>query len=236
MRERKYIRHLTRTFPLHFLRSLISSIQAKPSHILYSLRSHCDFHSLQSHCNHYLLPPRNIVTIPILKRKKRTEPHPEPHHHHPIKGTMLFTRALILSTFTILTTAQTPASPAYPTTLTPAQQTRAAKDLVAYQSSIALQPEFTSILEALQSAIPESVLDQMETDPSDYLQSIITGTAQPSWYSAIPTSYQNYLSSVGAAEASIISKDAEGPAPTKAPGAKVVVAALAVGAAGLAML
>lgn len=149
---------------------------------------------------------------------------------------MLFTRALILSTFTILTTAQTPASPAYPTTLTPAQQTRAAKDLVAYQSSIALQPEFTSILEALQSAIPESVLDQMETDPSDYLQSIITGTAQPSWYSAIPTSYQNYLSSVGAAEASIISKDAEGPAPTKAPGAKVVVAALAVGAAGLAML
>lgn len=64
----------------------------------------------------------------------------------------------------------------------------------------------------------------------------MTETATPSWYSAIPTSYQNYLSSVGVAEASIVSKDVTGPAPTTAPGVKVVGAALAVGAAGLALL
>lgn len=77
---------------------------------------------------------------------------------------------------------------------------------------------------------------QIEADPSDYVQSVITATATPSWYSAIPTPYQSYLSSVGNAEASIVSKDATGPAPTKAPGVKVVGAALAVGAAGLALL
>lgn len=178
---------------------------------------------------------------------------------------MLFTRALILSTLTLLTTAQTPnnAAPAVPTTLNgaqvnpplhspplpptpilhpqanpppPSKETRAVNDLLAYQSSLLQQPEYTSVLAALQSAIPPDVLEDIEDDPSGYLQSIITETARPSWYSAIPTSYQNYLSSVGVAEASIVSKDATGPAPTRAPGAKVVGAALAVGAAGLAML
>ena len=172
---------------------------------------------------------------------------------------MLFTRTLILSTLTLLTTAQTTtdAGAAIPTSVSGAQvnkhpyhhphlispqltplfkATHILHDLESYLSSLTSQPEYTSVLDALESAIPESVLQEIEADPSDYLNSVITGTATPSWYSAIPTSYQNYLSSVGVVEASIVSKDATGPAPTKAPGAKVVGAALAVGAAGLALL
>ncbi len=116
------------------------------------------------------------------------------------------------------------------------QATHILNDLESYFSSLTQQPEYTSVLAALQSAIPSSVLEQINVDPSDYLQSILTETATPTWYSAIPTSYQNYLSSVGVAEASIISKDAKGPAPTNAPGVKAVGAALALGAAGLALL
>ncbi len=66
--------------------------------------------------------------------------------------------------------------------------------------------------------------------------SYIQTGGNPSWVSAMPTRYIQYFSSVGAAERSIISKAAEGPAPTNGPQVKVVGAALAVGAAGLAIL
>ena len=68
----------------------------------------------------------------------------------------------------------------------------------------------------------------------NYLQSAVSGTALPTWYTAIPTSAQAVLSSVGAAENSIASKDVSGPAPTNA--VKVGIAALAAGGAVLALL
>ena len=61
------------------------------------------------------------------------------------------------------------------------------------------------------------------------------GTA-PSWFSAVPNSYASYISSFRAVEISLVTRTAEGPAPTSAPRMKVVGAALAVGAGGLAML
>lgn len=79
------------------------------------------------------------------------------------------------------------------------------------------------------------MLTEIEDDPTDYLSSILEGSTVPSWFSAVPTSYISYFSSIGAAEASIATA-AEGPAPTNAPRVKVVGAALAVGAAGLALL
>lgn len=91
-------------------------------------------------------------------------------------------------------------------------------------------------MQALTSAIPASILSQIENDPTDYLSSVLGGGEVPSWVSTVPTSYMNYFSSIGAAEASITSKAAEGPAPTNGPRVKVVGAALAVGAAGLALL
>ena len=62
---------------------------------------------------------------------------------------------------------------------------------------------------------------------------LATETAEPSYLSALPTDVQSYLSSVGAAEASIINKDTgNGAAPVsvavKAAGALVVAGAVAI--------
>ena len=78
------------------------------------------------------------------------------------------------------------------------------------------------------------MLAEIEADPSDYIQSVLTETTQPAWISAVPTSARAYLSSVANAEASIITKDAKGPAPTNA--VKVVGAVVAAGGAALALL
>lgn len=91
-------------------------------------------------------------------------------------------------------------------------------------------------MQALTSAIPASILSQIEDDPTDYLSSVLGAGELPSWFSAVPTSYVSYFSSIGAAEASIVSKASEAPAPTSGPRVRVVGAALAVGAAGLALL
>ncbi len=71
-------------------------------------------------------------------------------------------------------------------------------------------------------------------DPDGYFQSALTATAQPTWFSALPTSAQAFISSVGQAEFSIISKDAQGPAPTNA--VRVAGAVVAAGGAALALL
>lgn len=159
---------------------------------------------------------------------------------------MLFTSTLILSTLALLTNAQTSTTDAaVPTstanaalsTLTPAAlPTRVIASVEKYLSSVEAQPEWSSALQALTSAIPASVLSQIEADPTDYLSSVLEGGQTPSWISAVPTSYISYFSSIGAAEASIATKTAEGPAPTNGARVKVVGAALAVGAAGLALL
>ena len=78
--------------------------------------------------------------------------------------------------------------------------------------------------------------DQIQFDPEGYIQSLATATAVPSWYSAMPTPIQQFWSSVGAAEISIVSKDAKGPAPTNAVNVKLAGAALAAGGAVMAML
>lgn len=95
-------------------------------------------------------------------------------------------------------------------------------------------PAYIEAEAAFTSAIPSSVYAQLEADPTDFLQNILTGTAPPDWYSAVPTSAQSVLQSVGSAEISIVTKEATGPAPTNV--AKVAGAALAAGAAALAML
>lgn len=51
----------------------------------------------------------------------------------------------------------------------------------------------------------------------------------------MPTRYVSYFSSIGAAERSLISV-LEGPAATHGPQVKVIGAALAMGAAGLALI
>lgn len=163
---------------------------------------------------------------------------------------MLFASTLLLSTLTLLANAQTttttatadnalpPAAAAtpYPTPTPPAVPTQVLDSLSKYLTSVTAQPDFSSAYQALTSAIPASVLTEIEQDPTDYLSSVLAGGTEPSWLAALPTSYLSYFSSIGAAEQSIVSKGSEGPAPTQGPRVKVVGAAMAVGAAGLALL
>lgn len=181
---------------------------------------------------------------------------------------MLFTRAFILASLTLLATAQTPIIAAITTTISVhsvthqpthvikdreayqtstttvipiglncAQADRACNDVQAYVSSLAQKPEFTSAYYAIESVFPASLYSQGdEPGPNTYFHSIRTETAVPSWYTAMPKAYRSYWASVGVVERSIVSKDLMGPAPTNAPGVKVVGAALAVGAAGLALV
>ena len=160
---------------------------------------------------------------------------------------MLFASTLLLSTLTLLANAQTtttaddalsPAAAAttFPTLTPGAVPTSVLNALESYLTSVTAQPEFLSAYQALTSAIPASVLNEIEDDPTDYLGSVLAGGTQPSWITAVPTSYISYFSSIGAAEQSIVSKGSAGPAPTQGPRVKVVGAAMAVGAAGLALL
>ncbi|KAK0514423.1 hypothetical protein JMJ35_003040 [Cladonia borealis] len=142
---------------------------------------------------------------------------------------MIFSRTLIISAFAALVSSQ-----ALPTTISPAQETKAIKDLSAYLTSLTAQPAYTAAAAAFASAVPSDVQSEIENDPDAYLQSVLTETALPSWFSALPTSALAYFSSVGQAEISIISKDAKGPAPTNA--AKVAGAVMAAGGAVMALL
>lgn len=161
---------------------------------------------------------------------------------------MLFTRILVISTLNLLahtqttTTTDTALSPSTPSiTLPPLTPTAPPARIMAsvqkYYSSLTTQMEWTSAVQALTSAIPSTIRSQIANDPTDYLSSVFGGTGQiPSWVSAMPTNYTDYFRSIVAAQASITSKAAEGSAATGGPRVRVVLAALAVGAAGLALL
>ncbi len=95
-------------------------------------------------------------------------------------------------------------------------------------------PGYSAAMQVISPGVPDSVLSQVGNDPSAFYQAIATQTAEPSWYAAMPTSVVAFFSSVFAAEFSIVSKDAQGPAPTHA--AKVAGVVLAAGGAALAVL
>ncbi|KAK4697241.1 hypothetical protein P7C71_g800, partial [Lecanoromycetidae sp. Uapishka_2] len=149
---------------------------------------------------------------------------------------MLYSRAFLASTLALFANANptTVDGVAVPTSISPAKQTKILNDLSAYQNSITAHAEWSSALAAYTSAIPSSVLTQIDANPIDYIQSVLSAGTPPAWVSAVPTSAVSYISSVVSAEASIISKDAKGPAPTN--GAKIVGAVVAAGGAALALL
>lgn len=95
-------------------------------------------------------------------------------------------------------------------------------------------PGYSAAASAAATGIPDDVISQIDNDPSGFYQSIATQTVTPSWFAALPTSAVAFFSSVGAAEFSIVSKDAQAPAPTHA--VKVAGVVLAAGGAALAML
>ena len=109
-------------------------------------------------------------------------------------------------------------------------------DIADYFDSAAAQPAYTAAVDALASAVPTDIQSELLNDPEgcSQFQYAFTATASPSWITAIPTSVKAYFSSVRQAEASILSKDAQGPAPTNA--VRVAGAVMAAGGAALALL
>lgn len=80
-------------------------------------------------------------------------------------------------------------------------------DVVAYLASLVDTPSFTSVGKALDSALPSDVLAQLSSAPNDFIVSLVTETAYPTWATAIPTDVADYLSSVDAHIRSIETAD-----------------------------
>lgn len=123
-----------------------------------------------------------------------------------------------------------------PLTNSPSQSSKAVKDLTSYLGGLTTQAAFSTATSVLATAVPSDVIEQIQFDPNGYYQSVATATALPSWFTAMPTPVQQFFSSVGQAEASILSKDAKGPAPTNGVNVKLTGAVLAAGGAVMAML
>ncbi|MCJ1291892.1 hypothetical protein MMC34_003440 [Xylographa carneopallida] len=118
-------------------------------------------------------------------------------------------------------------------TVSPAQASHISADIASYLSTLTTQPGWVSAVSVLATAIPSS---DYSNGLSAYLQQVVTATALPSWYTAMPSDVQSIFSSVGAAEVSIVTKDLAAAAPQPTAALKVMGGMLAAGAAGLALL
>lgn len=99
---------------------------------------------------------------------------------------------------------------ALPTPLVPAVESALPaieSDVVAYLASLVDTPSYTSVNDALNSALPSNVLAQYSSAPADFIVSLATETAYPTWVSAIPTGVAEYLASVDAHVQSIETAD-----------------------------
>ena len=82
-------------------------------------------------------------------------------------------------------------------------------------ASLLDEPEASSVISVLMTAIPTTAQDAYASDPISFLDNLITASALPSWASDIPAPLQSDLGSVINEALSIIDSDFEGgPAPT----------------------
>ena len=156
---------------------------------------------------------------------------------------MLFARIFVISALVLLANSQstttdattpcTTAIPVYPAVVPAVVITSIPTAVQSYMASVMRQSEYTPAIAALESAMPDSLRYQTTMIP---LGSWPLAGEAPSWMSAMPASYVSYVSSFMAVELELMTRPAKGPAPTNRPRVEIVGAALAVGAAGLALL
>ena len=144
---------------------------------------------------------------------------------------MQLTRTILLLPFALLTAA----IPEPTTSISDKQASKVLSDLEAYQTSLQAQPAYSDALSVLATAIPSSDLAAIEADYTGYFHSLATAVTPPSWYTALPTSYRQYISSIDAAENSIISKDIGGGAAAPTGIAKAGAAAVVGAGVGVVM-
>ena len=80
-------------------------------------------------------------------------------------------------------------------------------------ASLLDEPEASSVLSVLATAIPTSAQNAFATDPISFLDNLITASALPSWASEIPAPLQSDLGPVINQALSIIDSDFESAAP-----------------------
>ena len=131
---------------------------------------------------------------------------------------------------------------AIPTSVLGSLETLAAKPLDAvsdvedYAYEVADEPEVSTALEVLATAVPTSVQAALESDPVAFIEAVATATTLPTWVSAIPAPVQSEIGKVANGALSIVASDLEGTAAPSLPTAASQYlhgAAYATGTGGL---
>ncbi|KAI9813045.1 MAG: hypothetical protein M1827_004265 [Pycnora praestabilis] len=116
---------------------------------------------------------------------------------------IFLTAAALLATSALVAADSSSASPI--TSVSPKQSSEILSDLSTYLTHVAAQPAATTVAEEIATSVPTSVLAAIEE--GDFS---ITGTATPTWFTALPTDAQNWVLSVASAEVAIVTKDVQG--------------------------
>ena len=105
---------------------------------------------------------------------------------------------------------------AFPTPVLESLETLAAKplkavdDVDAYIEQLIAEPDISSVIGVLMTAVPTSVQQAFESDPVQFVANIVTATALPPWVTGIPAPLQSDIGSVVNEGLSIIAADFEG--------------------------
>ncbi|KAL6719758.1 hypothetical protein ACLMJK_001679 [Lecanora helva] len=88
----------------------------------------------------------------------------------------------------------------------------AVSDVADYAGELADDPQVSSALEILATALPTSVQSAVNSDPIGFLDSVATATTLPAWLSDIPAPVQTEIGGVVNGALSIVAADLEGSA------------------------
>ena len=88
-----------------------------------------------------------------------------------------------------------------------AKPIKAVSDVEGYLAQIVEQPEFSSAISVLMTAVPTSVQQALQSDPAGLLENIVTATPLPLWVTDIPAPLQSEIGSIVNEALSIIDND-----------------------------
>ena len=118
-----------------------------------------------------------------------------------------------------------------------AKPVKAVEDVVNYVGSVITAPGFSSVDSVLATAIPSSVIAQIESDPVSFLEAQFTATGPPAYITALPKDVQSDIGSFINNGLSIVASDLEASSapplslPTKKPTKKPSFTVSGTGAA-----
>ena len=93
-----------------------------------------------------------------------------------------------------------------------AEPLEAASDVEDYVEDLIDEPDVTSALGVLQTAVPTSVQAAIESDPVEFLEDLVTASALPAWVTDIAAPLQSEIGSVINGALTIVAEDLEGSA------------------------